>query len=202
MASITWFGGAGYILRSTLSMDGLFASVLAIISGLGALNGWTMVTAEMPYAAAKDGLFLPAFAKENSRGAPWFGIVASTVVGSLLMAWSYSGETGLKVFTYLVYLSVVTVAIPYFLSACAQLAFLVSRRRAVQGWQLTRDLTIAVVGGLFALWVTFAAGYQSVYQSMLLLLLGIPVYGFLKARRERLGQIDEPIDMPAVLVDN
>jgi hypothetical protein len=34
MASITWFGGAGYILRSTLSMDGLFASVLAIISGL------------------------------------------------------------------------------------------------------------------------------------------------------------------------
>ena len=48
------------------------------------------------------------------------------------MAWSYSGETGLKVFTYLVYLSVVTVAIPYFFSACAQLTYLVSRRRAVQ----------------------------------------------------------------------
>ena len=40
----------------------------------------------------------------------------------VLMAWSYSGKTGLKVFTYLVYLSVVTVAIPYFFSACAQLA--------------------------------------------------------------------------------
>jgi len=115
------------------------------------------------------------------------------------MAWSYSGETGLKVFTYLVYLSVVTVAIPCFISAVAQLAYLVSRRRAVDGWALARDLTIAVVGGAFSLWVTFASGYQSVYQAMLLLLLGLPLYALLKAHRERLGQVEEPIDMPAEL---
>ena len=54
---------------------------------------------------------------------------------------------------------------------------------------------------LFSLWVTFASGYQSVYQAMLLLLLGIPLYAFLKARRERLGQVDEPVDMSAELVD-
>ena len=155
----------------------------------------------MPYSAAKDGLFPNAFAKVNRNQVPWFGVIASTVVASLLMAWSYSGETGLKVFTYLVYLSVVTVAIPYFLSACAQLAFLVSRRRAVQGWALARDLTISVVGGAFSLWVTFASGYQSVYQAMLLLLLGLPIYAFLKARRERLGQVDEPIDVPAELTE-
>ena len=110
------------------------------------------------------------------------------------MAWSYSGETGLKVFTYLVYLSVVTVAIPYFISACAQLAYLISRRRIVSGRRLVRDLAIAIVGGMFSLWVTFASGYQSVYQAMLLILIGLPLYAFLKARRERLGQVDEPID--------
>ena len=38
------------------------------------------------------------------------------------------------------------------------------------------------------------------YQALLLLLLGIPIYAFLKARRERLGQVDEPIDVP-VMVD-
>jgi APA family basic amino acid/polyamine antiporter len=173
---------------------GKLVALTAVISGIGALNGWTMVTAEMPYAAAKDGLFPDAFAKVNRAGVPWFGVVVSTIVASLLMAWSYSGETGLKVFTYLVYLSVVTVAIPYFLSACAQLAFLVSRRRRVHGWALTRDLVISVVGASFSLWVTFASGYQSVYQAMLLLLLGIPVYAFLKARRERLGQAEEPVD--------
>jgi APA family basic amino acid/polyamine antiporter len=186
----TMFGSAGWV--------GKLVALTAVISGIGALNGWTLVTAEMPFAAAKDGLFHPAFSKVSRQGVPWFGIIASTVVASALMAWSYSGETGLKVFTYLVYLSVVTVAIPYFLSACAQLAYLVSGRRAVRGWALTRDLTVASVGGMFALWVTFAAGYQSVYQSMLLLLLGVPIYAFLKARRERLGQVEAPVELMAV----
>ncbi len=184
---------------------GKAVALVAVISGLGALNGWTMVTAEMPYAAARDGLFLPAFAKESSRGVPWFGIVASTIVGSLLMAWSYSGETGLKVFTYLVYLSVVTVAIPYFLSAASQLAYLVSDRRKVQGWALARDLAVATVGMLFSLWVTFASGYQAVYQAMVLFLVGVPLYAFLKARRERLGLAARPVEAsampPAELLD-
>jgi APA family basic amino acid/polyamine antiporter len=176
------------------SWIGKAVALVAVISGIGALNGWTLVTAEMPFAAARDGLFLEAFAKEDRRGTPWFGIVVSTLVASLLMAWSYSGETGLKVFTYLVYLSVVTVAIPYFFSATAQLAYLVSRRRAVQGWRLARDLSISVVSLLFSLWVTFASGYQAVYQALLLFLVGIPLYAFLKARRERLGQVPEPVD--------
>ena len=49
---------------------------------------------------------------------------------------------------------------------------------------LARDGAVALVGLLFSLWVTFASGYASVYQAMLLLLLGIPLYGFLKARRD------------------
>lgn len=197
--------GAPFVAAFDAMFDGgwigKLVALTAVISGIGALNGWTMVTAEMPYVAAKEGMFLPAFAKEDRNGTPWFGIVASTAVASVLMAWSYSSQVGLDVFTYLVYLSVVTVAIPYFFSACAQLAFLVSRRRKVQGWALARDVMVASLGGLFALWVTFAQGYQAVYQTVLLLLVGIPLYGFLKARRERLGLAAEPIehsDLPSL----
>ncbi|MFN8052641.1 MAG: amino acid permease [Acidimicrobiales bacterium] len=180
------FGGAGWI--------GKAVALVAVVSGLGALNGWTLVTAEMPFAAARDGMFPKAFSKEDARGNPWFGIVVSTIVASGLMGWSYSGETGLKVFTYLVYLSVVTVAIPYFFSACAQLAYLVSRRRKVQGWRLVRDISISAASMLFALWVTMASGYQAVYQTVLLLAIGLPIYAFLKARRERDGLVPEPVD--------
>ena len=184
------FGSAGWV--------GKLVALTAVISGIGALNGWTLVTAEMPYAAAKDGLFLQAFSKTNRQGMPWFGIIVSTVVASALMGWSYTGNTGLKVFEYLVYLSVVTVAIPYFLSACAQFAYLVSGRRQVQGAALLRDMAIAIAGLLFSLWVTFASGYQAVYQAMVLFLVGIPFYGFLKARKERMGLVPEPVDMPVV----
>jgi APA family basic amino acid/polyamine antiporter len=182
----TMFGSAGWVGKSV--------ALIAVVSGIGALNGWTLVTAEMPFAAAKDGLFLRAFAKIDRKGTPWFGIIVSTVVASALMGYSYTGKTGLKVFTYLVYLSVVTVAIPYFFSAVAQLAFLVSRRRRVEGWMLARDLSVAVVSMLFALWVTFASGYQAVYQAMVLVLIGLPLYAFLKARRERLGEVPEPVE--------
>jgi basic amino acid/polyamine antiporter, APA family len=96
----------------------------------------------------------------------------------------------------MVNLTVVTVAIPYFFSACAQLTYLVSKRRRVQGWALARDLTVAGAGALFSMWVNFAAGYQAVYQTLVAVFVGIIVYVFLNARREDAGQIPEPVDSP------
>lgn len=184
------FGDAAWI--------GKFVALVAVISGIGALNGWTLVTAEMPYVAAKEKLFFGPFAKATAGGIPWFGILASTGVASVLMGYSYTGSTGLTVFTYLVGLSVVTVAIPYFFSACAQLAYLVSRRRKVRGAALARDLTIATSSILFSLWVTAASGYQAVYQALLLLLVGLPIYSFLKASKEKEGLVPEPVEREEV----
>ena len=187
----TMFGSAAWV--------GKTVALVAVVSGIGALNGWTMVTAEMPFVAAREGLFPRQFAWTNRREAPWFGIVVSTIVASVLMAYSYAGGTvGLKVFNYLVALSVVTVAIPYFMSATAQLAYLVSRRRKVQGARLARDVAISVTSLLFSLWVTASSGYQAVYQAILMLLVGLPVYAFLKAARERQGLAVEPVEFEAV----
>ena len=147
---------------------GKLVAALAVVSGIGALNGWTLVTTEVARAAANDGLFPRAFAWTDRKDTAWFGVVMAALLPSLLMLWAYTTKTGLTVFTELVALTVVTVAIPYLFSACAQLAYLVSKRRRVQGWQLARDLTIAGAGVLFSMWVTFAAGYQSVYQAMIL----------------------------------
>jgi APA family basic amino acid/polyamine antiporter len=183
----TMFGHAGWV--------GKAVALVAVVSGIGALNGWTLVTAEMPFVAARDGMFPRQFALANRRGAPWFGIVVSTLVASALMAYSYAGGTlGLKVFTYLVSLSVVTVAIPYFISATAQLAYLVSGRRVVHRARLARDLAIAGTSLLFSLWVTAASGYQAVYQAVLLILVGLPIYAFLKAAREQQGLTPVPVE--------
>jgi basic amino acid/polyamine antiporter, APA family len=145
-------------------------------------------------AAANDGLFPRQFAWADRKDTAWFGVVAAALLPSLLMLWSYTTKTGLTVFTELVDLTVVMVAIPYLFSACAQLAYLVSRRRRVQGWLLTRDLVIAGAGALFSTWVTFAAGYQSVYQALILVFAGIVLYVFLKAHREDTGQVAAPGD--------
>jgi basic amino acid/polyamine antiporter, APA family len=75
-------------------------------------------------------------------------------------------------------------------------AVTVSKRRRVQGWALARDLTIARVGVLFSMWVTFAVGYQAVYQALVVVLAGVIVYAFLRAQRERAGPVAAPADNP------
>jgi APA family basic amino acid/polyamine antiporter len=162
---------------------GKLVAALAVVSGIGALNGWTLVTTEMSRAAANDGLFPKMFAWTDRKDTAWFGVLMAAVLPSLLMLWAYTTKSGLTVFTDLVDLTVVTVAIPYLFSACAQLSYLVSRRRRVQGWALGRDLTIAGAGVLFSMWVTFAAGYQSVYQALIVVFIGIVLYPFINARK-------------------
>ena len=174
---------------------GKLVAAVAVVSGIGALNGWTLVTAETSRAIADDGLFPKFFSWADRKDTAWFGILLAAILPSLLMLWSYNTKTGLTVFTYLVDLTVVTVAIPYLMSACAQLTYLVSGRRRVEGWLLARDLGIAGAAALFSMWVTFAAGWAAVYQAMVLVLAGLIIYAFLAAWRERTGQVPEPVDV-------
>ncbi|MDT5397977.1 MAG: basic amino acid/polyamine antiporter, family [Mycobacterium sp.] len=174
---------------------GTFIAAIAVISGIGALNGWTLIVTETSRAIAQDDLFPRPFAWTDRNGTAWFGIVVGTALPSLLMLWRYMSGSGLTVFTYLVNLTVMTVAIAYFFSALAQLTYLVSRRRRVQGWALARDLAVAGTGILFSMWVTFAAGYQVVYQGLAVILAGLILYAFLNARRQRLGESREPEEL-------
>jgi APA family basic amino acid/polyamine antiporter len=164
---------------------GKLVAALAATSGFGALLGWTLVSAEVSRAPASDGLFPRQFGWTDRRGTAWFGVVVAAALPSLLMLWRYTSSSGLTVFTYLVDLTVVTVAIPYLFSACAQLTYLVARRRPVQSWLLARDLSISAAAVLFSLWVTFASGYSAVYQAMVVVLAGVIVYAFIRASKER-----------------
>lgn len=155
-------------------------AVAAIISGIGALNGWTMLCAEMPYAAARDGLFPRAFARLRGKNdVPAFGIIASTVLASLITVFSYTRFQ--DVFTKIVLLSVLTAVIPYLFSAAAQLyRLLVRDGSGPNPRRLARDVTIAALALAFSYWSIQGSGYQTVYYGLFVLLLGVPVYIWLK----------------------
>ncbi|HEU5267299.1 MAG TPA: amino acid permease, partial [Jatrophihabitans sp.] len=175
---------------------GKLVAAVAVVSGIGALNGWTLLVTETSRAMANDDLFPRPFRWADRNDTAWFGIVVGAALPSLLMFWRYQAGSGLTVFTYLVNLSVVTVAIPYFMSAVAQLTFLVSRRRRVHGWLLGRDLSIAGASVLFSMWVTFASGYQVVYQALVAILAGVVLYAFMNAYRQSVGVAAELADTP------
>lgn len=164
---------------------GQVMALAVVISGFGALNGWTMICAEMPRAAAKDGLFPARFGRMSRSGVPSFGIVASTALASVAIVVNYLGSTGATVFTTLVLMTGITSAIPYGFSALAQIKWRLADRRALEAPRFVRDMAVAVVSVVFSVlfivysrntgnsfWVYWAPFFMAGGA----LVLGIPVY--------------------------
>ncbi len=178
-------------------------AVAAIISGLGTLVGWTLIIGEMPQAAARDRLFPTRFAADSRRGVPAFGIVVSTLAATALTVVSFTSFT--KVFTTVVLLSVLTAVIPYLFSAAAQLYWLVTEGRRLHAGRLARDVVVAVGALVFSFWALAGSGYQAAYYGLFCLLLGLPVYIWLKVGRREFGETpvrpvltpDSPVPAPA-----
>ncbi|MFI5623669.1 amino acid permease [Nocardioides sp. NPDC051685] len=167
------------------SVAGDIVAAAVIISGIGALNGWTMICAEMPLAAAKEGLFPRLFGRISRRGVPAVGIVASAALASAAVVVSYLGTDGATVFTTLVLMTGITAAIPYAFSALAQLKWRWQDHRRGPTPHLVLDLAVAVV----ALVMSIAFVYYSrntdnswyvVWGPFLMTaaaaILGVPVY--------------------------
>jgi APA family basic amino acid/polyamine antiporter len=183
------------------SWAGDVMSIAVIISGFGALNGWTMICAEMPLAAANDGLFPERFRHISKNGVPAFGIIASTVLASIAMAINYMGSDGANVFTTLVLMTGITAAVPYGFSALAQIKWRLVDHRTIETPRFVRDMVVAITSLAFSIafiwysrntspdntrweyWAPFIMAGGA-------LLLGIPVY---RAQRR---SMTEPQEVP------
>ncbi len=160
-------------------------AVVVIISGIGCLNGWTMIVGEMPRAAAQDGVFPKRFEKLNRKGMPVFAIIVSTVFASVAMVINYLGSNGTTVFTTLVLMTGITAAIPYGFSAAAQIKWRIADQKQIESPRFIRDMIVAVLALVFsALFVYYSrdTGHSFwVYWGPYLLtvgafLIGVPIY--------------------------
>ncbi|MFJ9038310.1 amino acid permease [Streptomyces sp. NPDC102406] len=163
---------------------GTAVAVAALVSMVGALNGWTLLSAQTPYAAARDGLFPPAFGKRR-RGVPTVGVLVAVALASLLTVYNYTaGSSG--VFETLVLVTTFTATVPYLLATAAQIYFLLSGQgHRVRRSRLARDMVLAVAAFGFSMWLVGGAGYAAVYQGVLFLFVGVLVYAWMAARKKR-----------------
>ncbi|WP_143677310.1 amino acid permease, partial [Streptomyces scabiei] len=138
----------------------------------------------MPYAAARDGLFPKPFARVGKGGVPGFGVLATAVLGTLLIVVNYADDPE-TAFRVLVLITTFTGCVPYLLSAASQLYWLArGTRERVRPAGLVRDLIVAALSFAFSFWLIAGAGYAAVYQGALFLFAGIPVYVWLRGRQE------------------
>ncbi len=158
---------AGRLWGSTAAMS---IAVVAVISCFGALNGWVLVCAQVPLAAAQDGLFPRRFAQVNAHNTPIFGIVSGCALASLLVVSNYSRSL-VQLFTFSILLSTAAVLLPYAVSCAAWL----------RGGE-RNGRVVAILALLYSLYALLGAGREALVWGAVLLAAGLPVYGWMRRR--------------------
>ena len=162
----------------------------ATISCFGALNGWVLMTGQIPRAAALDGLLPARFAHLSRRGTPVAGLVLSGIIATILIAMNYSRGL-VEAFTFLILLATLATLLPYVFTSMTGLMMGLrerskSRRGGGAGTAALARVIVSVLAFGFSLWAVVGAGAETVFWGFLMLLCGVPVFAMMRWRLEGL----------------
>jgi basic amino acid/polyamine antiporter, APA family len=162
---------------------GRWLAFFILMSGLGALNGWTLLVAELTRTLAKNGLLPAPLANVNARGAPVVALVLTAAFATIVTLMNYS-KSLVDGFTFL---STLVTAANLPLYICCGLALVVLWRRGT-GHLGRAALWLGIVGAAYSVFATvgvgFAYGTEVVGWALVLAAAGLPFYAlrFLRLR--------------------
>lgn len=169
---------------------GTLVVLFAVISCLGALNGWVFLVGEIPATLAERGVFPRWFGKLNARGMPSRAQLLGSALSIALIAANFTrGLT--ELFGFMALLATVATLVLYLVAGVAAL-------RLTALGTLPRGLltVLAVVGTLYALWTMYGAGFEAVAWGAVLLATAIPVYLVMRWRGASRAAADAPAELP------
>ncbi len=165
------FAEAGKIIGGDYA--GYFVAAGAAISAIGCLNGWILLSGQLPMAAAKDNMFPRIFKRENKNGVPYLGVIIGSVLTSSILLMNLS-EGLIEQFTFIVNLVVFTALVPYLFVAAAYIIVLIEKKRHFNN--AIKTFALGSLGFAYSVWAIFGTGSDTVFYGFLLLLAGIPFY--------------------------
>jgi APA family basic amino acid/polyamine antiporter len=174
-------------------------ALFAVISGFGALNGWILLTGEMAFQFARDGIFPAYFATQSPQRTPARALYLSSALVTGLVALNYEKSMA-EVFGFVILVSSFGSLVLYLVAALGALQLIRTRQVSLPG--RTAALAVcAVLGTGYALWAMFGAGLSidpaacgdapvcwtpwlknPVVLGVLLILAGLPVFHGMRRR--------------------
>lgn len=161
------------------SLGGVFVAVGACISTFGTLNGFTLLSGQVPLGAAQDGIFPSRFGQISKSGTPAFGLIFSSILASGLITMNYSDSLS-EQFEFIILLATLSTLVPYLVCSLGELMISISTDRKLAENQTFKVVALAAIGFLYSIWAIFGAGKDVVFWGFLLLMAGLPVYVWLR----------------------
>lgn len=164
---------------------GRFAmGAVAIISCVGALNGWILLQGQIPLAAAKDNLFPSKFAHLSKRRAPVFGIVLSSCFVTVLLALNFNKNL-VDQFTFIISLATLAAIIAYLYTTVAEFVIYAKYPEKMERGKIVKSLTISALAFGYTFWAMISAGQEIIFYGAILMFTSIPIYGWMEWQKYR-----------------
>lgn len=177
----------GSVLEAAVGPWGAwFISAGLIVSVLGAFLAWSLMAAEVIFAAAQD-KDMPAFlSRATPKGVPRNALILSTLFIQLLLVIVLFADGALD---FMLDLTAALSLIPFALAAGYALKIAITKDgyAPVTARTRRRELIVAAIAVLYTLFLIFAAGLQFLLLACILLAPATLFYAF--ARREQQSQL-------------
>ncbi|MGZ4163969.1 MAG: amino acid permease, partial [Tumebacillaceae bacterium] len=179
-------------LSVVLGNSGSYISAgLGLISLIGSTIGWIMLSGEVPYQAAKQGLFMPLFLKENKKGVPVVSLTLTNVMSQVFIFSTISSSMS-KAFDFVTFIATLSYLVPYIIAAIYQLKLVATGETYLnQGRSRLTDFIIALLGTLYSAWVIKAgtSDMKTFLLGVLMLVAGVVFFPFVYKWRSRMDRM-------------
>ena len=165
---------AGVLEKAVGTWGSWLMNVGLLIAVLASWLAWTLITAEMPFAAARNGTFPRQFSTENANGTPSVSLWITSVLMQLalfLVYFSNNAWSMMLSITGVMVLPAYLVSMLFLWKTCEDGKY---PRKAPVG--RAAALLCGSLGSLYAIWLIYAAGLNYLLMASVIVALGIPVY--------------------------
>ena len=174
LAAVPTPSTAGVLERAVGTWGSWIMNIGLIIAVLASWLAWTLITAEMPFAAAKNGTFPRQFSRENANGAPSVSLWVTSALMQLALLLVYFSNNAWNMM-----LSITAVMVlPAYLISTLFLWKTCEDGQYPQGAATGRASALACgfLGSAYGLWLIYAAGLHYLLMASVFIAIGIPVY--------------------------
>ena len=171
--------------RYAVAGSGRWLALFVAISGLGALNGWTLLVGELTCTMAGNGVLPAVLARTNRQGTPVLALLVTGALAAAMIAMSYS-KSLVSAFTFLTRVGTAA-SLPLYLCCALALGVLWHRRHAACATR--RTLLIAVLCVAFLVFAFVGTGREPFLYAVGLVAAGLPLYALMHLRRRSVAGV-------------
>ncbi len=151
-----------------------------IVALLTSWLAFTIMIAQIPYAAAQDGTFPKIFTRENKNNMPNVSLWVTSLVMQVTMIMVYFDSNA---WNFMLTITAVMILPPY-LACTAYLWEICAKKQYPANMPVKFHFAYAcgILGSIYGVWMIYAAGLKYMALAFVFLMIGIPVYIYTRRR--------------------